>query len=274
MGKNTSKTLVVFGVGQVGMSVAKEALNQGYRVFGTTRENSSTAKLQAVGIEPVVYGSLSTAALESYITDTTDVVITFPPDGRTDAELAPFLKRAKSCVYISTTSVFGTARSITSTTKVANDVSKLTRLRQVAEQVWMSIGASIVRLSSFYDCTTGIYPLLLSGQYKLPGDGQQIISQIHIEDAARLILRALEQNGQDIYLGVDERPVSRVELVRWLCDRFKLDMPGRAELDQLHPTYYSDRYVDSSDTLKKLSLRLKYPTFVEGYSECDGAEER
>ncbi|MEM7290680.1 MAG: NAD(P)-dependent oxidoreductase, partial [Pseudomonadota bacterium] len=49
------KTIFIFGAGFSGKAYAEIAISSGARVFGTTRSIESAAKLQTLGILPIVF---------------------------------------------------------------------------------------------------------------------------------------------------------------------------------------------------------------------------
>ena len=101
--------LVVLGCGFTGVEAARLALADGRRVLGSTRTEARAAELTALGIEARVIPRLDAAAVTALVPAGAEVLITFPPDGVTDAALAPGLTAARALVYISSTAVYGEA---------------------------------------------------------------------------------------------------------------------------------------------------------------------
>ncbi|MBS1990928.1 MAG: hypothetical protein JSS83_10450 [Cyanobacteria bacterium SZAS LIN-3] len=288
--------LVLLGVGNAALAVAEhyKIEQPGVKLFGTTRSAVKVEILRSVGIEPWHDRGAEIAAgeLDELLSDA-DVLISIPPScsasssasspasspvsadgeaGQSDPQLryAPHVVQARKLVYISSTAVYGEATGVVDERTACSD-SAVAVERRAAEVFWGSRGACVLRAPGLYGPATGLHRRLLAGNYKLPGDGSNYASRIHLEDLARIIEAAFigAQPGS-LYVTGDLRPATHLEVVTWLCRRLDLPMPPSIPLDSpgLHYTLRGNRRVDATKVLSELNVTLKYPTYVEGFSQC------
>ncbi|MBS1994856.1 MAG: hypothetical protein JSS86_01040, partial [Cyanobacteria bacterium SZAS LIN-2] len=235
--------LVLLGVGNAALAVAEyyKLEQPGVKIFGTTRSAVKVEILRSVGIEPWHDRGADIAAgeLDELLSDA-DVLISIPPvspvsaDGAaSDPQLryAPHVVQARKLVYISSTAVYGEATGVVDERTACSD-SAVAVERRAAEVFWGSLGACVLRAPGLYGPATGLHRRLLAGNYKLPGDGSNYASRIHLEDLARIIEAAFTgaQPGS-LYVTGDLRPATHLEVVTWLCRRLDLPLPPSIPLD-------------------------------------------
>ena len=93
------------------------------------------------------------------------------------------------------------------------DSPRAMRLRH-AEECLLTAGALVVRLAGLYDHQRGPHRAYLRTRTS-PRRPDGLISLIHYDDAARLCVQALSRGRAGaIYLGCDDHPITRQELVR------------------------------------------------------------
>jgi nucleoside-diphosphate-sugar epimerase len=258
---------LLIGVGNVAKAVASRLVAR-TKVYGTTRDPLKMFELWESRLEPVIMPWPQPAIIEP-VADEADVLVSFPPDGSTDAALAPACRGARSIVYISSTGVYGGKRGPIDDTTAPDADSPDTAARLHAEEIWRSVGATVLRAPGIYGRDFGLHVRLKNGSYSLPGDGSGIISRIHVDDLASFILAAFDQEstGQTYVVG-DQKPSSQIEVVQWLCNRMQIPMPGHAALEDVSPTLRGSRSIDPTRALKELGVHLKYPTYLEGFQAC------
>lgn len=262
--ENEARPLVLIGVGSVATAVA--GLTKGRRVVGTTRSSGREATLRDLGIEPVVVERLTPDIVESLVRGA-DVLVSFPPDGSTDAAVASACAVARSVVYISSTGVYGPIRGRIDDETTPRPESDSARTRLAAENIWRSVGAVVLRAPGIYGPTQGLHIRLKRGTYVLPGDGSGVISRIHVEDLARFVLAAFERapRGRTYVVG-DLAPLPQRDVVAWLADALDVPFPPSVPLEQVHPTLRGSREIDPSRAIAELGVTLRYPTYREGFA--------
>ncbi|WP_437591963.1 NAD-dependent epimerase/dehydratase family protein [Sorangium sp. So ce1000] len=274
---NTSPPLVILGCGFTGAVVASLRRASGGRVVATTRSSERAAELAQAGIEVSVLPALTAEAVDRLVTDGADVLVAFPPDGATDAAIAPSLRRARAIAYVSSTAVYGDATGrIDEATPTSADGPRAAA-RLAAEDVYRARGAVVLRAAGIYGPGRGLHQRLLRGDFRMAGEGDRqgrnVVSRIHVEDLARLALAALDRAAPGVaFVVADDAPVPQIEVVRWLCARLGLALPAGAPRDDLHETLRHDRAVDNAKIKRALGMRLLYPSYREGFEACLAVE--
>ncbi|WP_437985367.1 NAD-dependent epimerase/dehydratase family protein [Sorangium sp. So ce117] len=277
---NTSPPLIVLGCGFTGAVVAGLRRASGGRVVATTRSPERATELAQAGIEVSVLPALTAEAVDRLVTDGADVLVAFPPDGATDAAIAPSLRRARAIAYVSSTAVYGDATGrIDEATPTSADGPRAAA-RLAAEDVYRARGAVVLRAAGIYGPGRGLHQRLLRGDFRMTGEGDQqgrnVVSRIHVEDLARLALAALERADRagpgEAFLVADDAPVPQIEVVRWLCARLGLALPAGAPREELHETLRHDRAVDNAKIKRALGMALLYPSYIEGFEACLAVE--
>lgn len=265
--------LVLLGLGNAAAAVVGAARNGNYnRIVATTRSEEKRDLLTRDGLQ-VIFGNyvdnvdylarLRSAAQNAH------VLVSFPPDGQSDAILAPVVKEAQKIVYISTTGVFGGAKGQVDENTPVDGHDGKTKNRIDAEKIWRDVGAIILRAPGLYGPTTGLHLRLKSGMYRLPGEGRNHISRIHLDDLASIILAAFDRAVKaSLYVVGDASPVPQIEVVEFLCSKLDLPLPQSILLEDAHATVRGDRQVVGTKVLKDLGVSLKYPTYKQGYEQC------
>lgn len=269
------RKLVFLGVGQVARALADQVQRIAdsacaYQLFGTTRSAEHAESIRAAGIEPLIIPAFSAggerlhAALKNAY-----VVVSFPPDSSSDSTASSLAEAAAArIVYISSTSVYGKAEGVIDENTSEDFKSPHAASRLQAEESWWSVGATIIRAPGIYGRGNGLHHRLLNGQYRLPGDGSNYVSRVHVDDLSNMILKALESRPQEsIYVAGDEQPTTHREIVEWLVERLSLPFPESVPLENCHYTQQGNRKIKAQKIVSDLKIKLKYPTYKEGYSE-------
>ena len=261
--------LVILGCGFTGVEAARLAIDAGRRVLGSTRSAGRAAELAALGIEARVLPRLDAAAVSALVPAGADVLITFPPDGVTDALIAPTLGAARALVYISSTAVYGDAAGEIDERAPVDPSAPRAAARLDAEEAYRAQGAVILRAAAIYGPGRGLHVRLARGEHRLTGDGLAVVSRIHVTDLARLALAALDRGPRGaIFNAADAAPVPQIEVITWLAARLGVPVPPSAPPATLHETLRHDRAVDGSLARRTLGVDLVYPSYLEGFAAC------
>lgn len=250
-------TLLFLGVGTIAAAV-RELLPEAVAA-GTTR-GAPDARFRK--IQPI--SAHDAAAIRAAATGAR-VLISFPPDGQSDAALAPLVSAAESVVYLSSTAVYPShaARIIENTP--AHAESERAQRRLAAEDIWRGVGASIVRLPAFYGPDVGLHVSIARGTFRLPGDGSNIVSRVHVEDAARFAIAAFAAPRGALVLAGDETPAPVIEVVRFVCSELGLPLPPSSSGDAVPESLRNSRAIDSSAIRARYAIELAYPNYRVGY---------
>jgi nucleoside-diphosphate-sugar epimerase len=249
--------LLLLGVGTIARAV-RRALPECVAA-GTTRA-APDARFTAITPIPAHDLEAIRAAAEG-----ARVVVSLPPDGHTDRQWSALVGGASQVAYLSSTAVYAVAETVvTEVSPVARD-SERARLRLEAEASWLAAGASVVRLPAFYGPDTGLHVSIARGTFRMPGTGSNVVSRVHVDDAARFVLQALSAPARSLLLAGDDRPAPVAEVASFVCELFDLPMPKTAEGENIPLSLRASRSVDNSATKARYGVRLGYPSYREGY---------
>lgn len=259
--------LVILGCGYAGLATARLALASGRAVTATTRSMERAAELEALGLDVRVCAPLDAAFVDAVVPEGADVLVTFPPDGATDASIGPALRRARALVYLSSTSVYGAASGRIDEDTPVDARAGGAALRLAAEAAYRDAGAVVLRAAAIYGPDRGLHVRLLRGQHRIAGDGHGVVSRIHVEDLARFVLAALDRGERGAVLNAaDDAPVPQIEVIRWLCARLSLPLPASAPEASLHETLRHDRAIQNARIKQALGVELRYPSYRDGFA--------
>ncbi len=259
--------ILLLGFGQTAKAVFK-AIVPKTKVYATSRDPGRQTELADYGLEPVIMPMPDPEIIE-LLAKYQNVLVSFPPDGCTDALLAPACRGARCIVYISSTSVYGNYQGrVTDTTPVSANSEHIQK-RLTAEEIWRANGATILRAPGIYGPDSGLHLRLSKTSANISSYTSKIVSRIHVDDLAQLVIAVWQKQYRSrMYVTGDLAPASQMEVVSWLCARMGIDKPlpdsGYPPLGNVH----GGRDIDAGKVLKDLGISLKYPSYKEGYEAC------
>ena len=265
----SSAPLMILGCGFTGTAAARLALDRGDAVVATTRDPARAASLRQMGVEARALPALDGDAVRAMVADGARVLVTFPPDGRTDALVADRLPAGTRVAYVSTTGVYGARRGVIDETTPVDGDSPRAALRLEAEGRWRAAGAVVLRAAGIYGPGRGLHRRLREGTFRLPDDATKVVSRVHVVDLAALCLAALDRGLRDVAFPVaDDAPVPQAEVVRWLVARLGVAPPTTVAIGDAPETLRHDRSVDNRAVKAALGVALRFPTYREGFEDC------
>lgn len=245
------------GVGEIALAVRRAQPAAG--AFGTTR---GVPDARFASITPL--GATATEAIRS-AAQGASVVVSFPPDGRSDAEFAALIAGAASIVYLSSTAVYPPDAGVVTELSPVFAASERARLRLAAEATWRGVGASVVRLPAFYGAACGLHLSIARGSFRMPGTGANVVSRVHVDDAARFVLAALAAPAGSVLLAGDAEPAPVAAVVHFVCELFGLSPPSASEGPDVPLSLRGSRSIDTSATRARFGVQLAYPSYRDGY---------
>jgi len=280
--------IVIAGCGYIGTRVARTWVKRGAQVTCLVRSPENRASLLSEGIT-VASGSFDDQS-EIPPVDTGGTILYYfvpPPGGGIIDSRARHFCAALSgstppsrIVYISATSVYSEKDGGTVTeSSDTKPLSAMGKRRLDAEQVFQEYGAAvgvpviILRVSGIYG--PGRLPLMQisQGQPLLREEESGPSNRIHADDLAAVCLAAAERGeGGEIFNVSDGHPSSMTSYFNACADvlgyphqpQVSLDEAGRT-MSPLMLSYVTDsRIVDNTRMLKRLNIRLRYPTLYDG----------
>lgn len=259
--------VLVVGAGYTGQAVAELARARGLRVSCTVRSDARAEALRARGFR-VLQAPRAEVELANEVDAHTLVVVAFPPDGETDAALAPALGHAAALRYVSTTGVYPSdVRHIDAHTAPSASPSPAHQAVLEAERAWRGVGALVLRCPGIYGPDRGLHVRVAHGKHRLVGDGHNVLSRIHVEDLAALLLARPEVRDRTLVVGDGGRDSQR-EVVRWIAEEYGVPMPESVDPESVHPSLRANRHIDPSEALHTLGVSLRFPSFREGMARA------
>jgi nucleoside-diphosphate-sugar epimerase len=261
--------VLVLGCGYTGSAVARLASECGYTVVATVRSEARAIPLRNETIDVCVQPELEAAWLKAHIDANTHVVVAFPPDGVTEARVAPALAHARAISYVSTTGVYGELCGVVDDTTPLPETPSVRSLRLiVAERLYRAAGATVLRCPGIYGPDRGLHVRVLRGEHRIPGDGTRFLSRIHVADLAQLLLASGASDAwrEQTFVVGDLAPAPHIEVVRFICEAYGVAMPAMVPLETVHESLRVDRRVDPTRALRLLGTTLRYPSYREGMS--------
>lgn len=277
-----------FGLGHTGLATARRLKAEGWRTGGTVRSAEKAARLQAEGIEAVVFSRDSDLSpVEDALSRATHVLQSIPLDGNgpMDGDVVydrclPLLTLVPPAWfgYLSTTVVYGNHDGgwVDETTPVA-PTGPRGRARVAAEQAWSTSGLAthIFRLAGIYGPGRNALVSLRKGKAKRIDKPGQVFSRIHVDDIATTLIASMAQpaataDAPAICNVCDDEPCPPAEVIEHAAGLLGMFPPPLQPFDPdsmtpMARSFYSDNKRVSNRKIKdELGVELRYPTYREG----------
>ncbi len=278
--------VLIAGCGYLGTLLGQELAKSGHEVWGLRRDPAALRAMQALGIRPIQSNLLSVDSLKK-IPLADHVILCQAPSRKNDDYGATYYQATKnlleifpknSCrklILISSTSVYSTQNGAwvdESTDSAAGSYGD----REAAENAKILLKTESLVLSSQHPALVfrlaGIYgegrnrvKSILEGRVK-PVFSDLWMNRMHATDIVRGIRLLLEKGiPGEIYLGSDDWPSTQKEFYGWVCEQLSIPIPPAGESNE-RPWQGQSNKRCSNKKIKQLGLKLRYPSFKEGYT--------
>jgi len=280
-----TKNIICFGFGQVAKNFIKKLNDQGipFKLTTTSREESRNKKFENINYESFKFTEEGfDKNFMSKFEEADHILLSIAPISGIDIvikNLKDYFKSSKFkwITYLSATSVYGDhnggwvdEKSETKPTS-PNGVERLK-----VEKEWMELAVKfdlplqIFRLSGIYSNQFNILKRLKLGEVKLINKKNHFFSRIHVEDIANILSISLNKfKKKEIYNISDNQPASSEEVAMYGVKLLGTDKPKAIEINEIEnemlKNFYKDsKKVDNKKMKEFFSLKLKYPTYIEG----------
>ncbi len=289
---------VILGCGYTGERVARLLLEDGERVIATVRREDAAAALRArIGSAPGsapapgafevrVADVFDAKALAGWIPAGAIVVDSVPPDlerGPHGTHVARALARAGGgrVLYLSSTGVYarGDGGWVDEDTPTAPEGTRGVA-RIVAEEVYFTAAAAAaaapvlevvsLRIAAIYGPGRGVQARMLAGNYRVPGDGTNFVSRVHVDDLARVVAAAgrVQPLPRRVYVVGDDAPCRSREHADGVAALLGMPAPASVPIDELTPLAAelggANRRIRNTRLHDELGVTLAFPTWREG----------
>ena len=129
--------------------------------------------------------------------------------------------------------------------------------------------ATILRLSGIYGPgRTRLIDSVRAGKAEVQGGPPRYTNRIHRDDCAGALAHLMKMDAPDeIYVGVDDDPADRRNVLNWLADRLGVPRPREAVAADAPSARAAANKRCSNARLKSTGYRFLYPSYREGYAE-------
>jgi nucleoside-diphosphate-sugar epimerase len=240
------RIFVAGATGVVGVRLVPELVRRGHEVVGSTRTPGKTARLRALGAEPVVMDALDEAAVKEAVTAAApDVVVhqmtAIPPAPNPkrldrDFELTNQLRTRGTDHLLAAARAAGVRRFVAQSfaawayartagpvkteddpvetsppPSVRETLAAILHVERAVTQATDLEGIAL-RYGGFYGPGTGLgegggfLDLIRKRRFPIVGDGAAVWSFLHVDDAATATAAAVERGAPGIYNVADDEP--------------------------------------------------------------------
>lgn len=264
-------SIFIFGLGYVGLALARELKARGWKVYGTSRKKNMPIVLD--GLFSFEKGKLEPSALYN-LESAHCVLSSIPPKGPCPLETyhVPIARKVWAG-YLSSSSVYGDAAGawVDEKSPVYPDLAR-GRERLAAELAWQSTSsnARIFRLAGIYGPKRNVLEKLQQGEAKMIIKKGHVFSRIHLDDLVRCLIMSMGNPMPGIYNVCDLKPCSQEEVICYAAALMGLSPPEplpfeKAQLSPLARSFYADRKQLCCDKIRtELGFVHRYPSYKEG----------
>ncbi|MEO8875625.1 MAG: NAD-dependent epimerase/dehydratase family protein [Polyangiaceae bacterium] len=273
--------------GYIGAAVSRSLIARGHQVVGSARNDATAEKLKAVGIEPV-QADLSDADSFGRAAKGVDAVVqAASPNDATSAAVESKAVQAiltalagsdKPFVLTSGVWVYGPAGDKPSTEESPLNPFAMVAWRPAVEQSVLKaekIKGIVIRPGMVYGHAGGLTNVFVGqsnsiGRVRVPGDGRNRWSVVHVDDLGELYALALEKSAAGgIYNGSTDESISLSQIGRAIAKTAGVPFgawpleEARKELGPLADALAMDQQVRSPWSREILGWAPKQITFAK-----------
>jgi nucleoside-diphosphate-sugar epimerase len=314
------KIFVAGASGAIGRQLVPLLVDAGYEVVGTTTSAGKADDLRALGAEPVVLDLLDAEAVGRAVSEASPEIVlheatalapvarnlrkfdeTFAQTNRLRTEGTDNLLAATSAVgvrkfiaqsyagwpYAREGAAVKDEEAPLDYTPVDSAKETIAAIRHLEERVVAMDGIAL-RYGGFYGPGTSLavggetLDAIHKRMFPVVGSGAGIASFIHIEDAARATLAAIERGAPGLYNIVDDEPAPASEWLPYLADAVGAKPPrhlplwlGRLMAGEALATMMTEgRGASNAKAKRELGWQPLYPSWREGFVNGLGEETR
>jgi nucleoside-diphosphate-sugar epimerase len=314
------KISVAGATGAIGKQLVPLLVDAGYEVAGTTTSAGKAGDLRALGAQPVVVDLLDAEAVGRAVSEAAPQVVVHEATalGAAGGNLRKFdeafahtnrLRTEGTDNLLAAARAVGVRKFVAQSyagwpyaregaavkdedaplddNPVASSKETIAAIRYLEERV-AAAGGIVLRYGGFYGPGTSLaagaemVEAVRKRMFPVVGNGAGMVSFIHIEDAARATLAAIERGSPGIYNIVDDEPAPPSEWLPYLADAVGAKPPrhvplllGRLMAGAVLATMMTEgRGASNAKAKRELGWQLLYPSWREGFVNGLGEDTR
>ena len=271
-----TKILLSLGHGYCAQALARRLIPQGWQIIGTTRDAKGLSRLNALGVEPLLWPGTS---LSAPLARATHILSSIAPGMDGDPVLAKLSAEIAAAPaawvgYLSTTGVYGDhAGGWVDEATALTPGTERGRVRVIAERQWQALGLPlhIFRLAGIYGPGRGPFEKVRDGTARLIIKPGQVFSRIHVDDIARVLEASIHRPDPGaIYNVCDDDPAPPQDVISHAATLLGLPIPPaiaheNAEMTPMARSFYAESKRVRNDKIKHdLGVRLLHPDYRSG----------
>lgn len=280
--ENARPTAVIAGCGDLGGKVGVELVHSGYRVAGLRRNADRVpAALERQFVD-------LTREQPDVPEETAVLVVALSPGGRTPEDYRNTLRTGLGnvldavqrkvsapprAVLVSSTAVYGVSDGswVDEGTPADPPTSTAVVLREVEDLLHARLpGSAVLRLGGLYGRGSGtMIPAVREGRAVIAPEPVRT-NRIHRDDAARAVVHLCTRPAapEPVYLGVDDEPAERGDVLRFIADELGVAHPRVGE----EPPARGGGKRCSNRRLRATGFEFLHPTYRDGYRSIISGE--
>lgn len=275
------RKLLIMGYGFSSQAIAQAAEKEFVQIAGTTRSAEKFDKLEADGVQPVVFtvdGDM--AGVTAFLEQATHLLVSIGPGEDGDPVLnalgnaitdAPHLRWIG---YLSTVGVYGDHNGAwVDEDTPPKPVSKRSIQRVAAETAWQeladkrSIPLAVFRLSGIYGPGRNAFMNMEKGTARRLVKPGQVFNRIHREDIGQAVALAMKGNIGGIFNITDDEPSPPQDVVTYAHELAGRTPPPEtdfetAELTPMARSFYGEnKRVSNARSRQVLGMTYRWPNY-------------
>jgi 2-alkyl-3-oxoalkanoate reductase len=301
------KVFVAGASGAIGTRLVPQLIDRGHEVVGTYRSPGNAERVRALGADPVVLDLLDPRAVRDAVLEAKPDAIVHQATALADAGFSRNLdrtfaetnrlRREGTNALLAAAREAGVSRFVAQSfasfryareggpAKTEDDrldptpvtgMEETTAAMTHVDNAVTDAGGIAVRYGGFYGGPNdGLVGPVRKRQFPIVGDGGGVSSFIHLDDAARATVLALDHDGPAIYNIVDDEPAAVREWLPVLADALGAEPPRHfpvwlarlfaGEAGVIMGT--EARGASNAKAKRELGWTLRYPSWRQGFAE-------
>jgi 2-alkyl-3-oxoalkanoate reductase len=301
------RVFVAGASGAIGTRLVSHLTDQGHEVIGTHRSRGSAERLQRLGAQPIELDLLDPRAVRKAVLEARPDAIVHQATALADVRFSRNLDRSFAQTNRlrteGTDALLAAAREAGVPQFVAQSFAGMRYAREggpvkteddpldatppagmgetaaamsYLDQTVTDAGGIALRYGGFYGASSdGLVEPVRKRRLPIVGDGGEVASFIHLDDAAAATVLALEHDGPAVYNIVDDEPAPAHEWVPVLANALDAKPPRHfpvrlarlfaGEAVVLMGT--ESRGASNAKAKRELGWTLRYPSWRQGFAE-------
>jgi nucleoside-diphosphate-sugar epimerase len=279
--------LFVLGLGYSAQTLARRALDAGWRVGGTVRDNEKALRLAEGCIEALAFDADKddVEAVAARLATADALLVTIPPGAGAD-RLPERLAEAMSqnaprlawIGYLSTIGVYGDhGGGWVDETTPCTPISARSMARIAAEASWTKLGCLVAkpvivfRLPGIYGPGRNALVSLRGGTAKRIVKPGQVFNRIHVVDIATALMTSIcDDVASAVYNLTDDEPAPPQDVIAYAASLLRIEPPPeilfeQAQLSPMAASFYAEnKRVRNTLIRKAIGFAPEFPSYREG----------